>query len=231
VAKWNTSEPAKRLNEAIGRRAGRSIQGYPPIGTLAREMKRFIEKLEIRHVVDVGAHIGGFGTRLRRSGFDGDIASFEPNPAAFEQLSHLISTDPRWSATQLALGASDDTLIFRTYGGSGQFDSMLPLADHAEVFSPGLSEIDTTPIRVCRLDSVWPASLPPGRTLLKIDTQGFDLEVLKGTEVLLGQISLAERPVLGLPRGDLPDGRPRRHPALRVPVPDGQEALADRQAQ
>jgi hypothetical protein len=90
----------KRLNEATGRRVGRSIHAYPSIGRLAREMTSHIERLEIGHVVDIGR------------------------------------------------------CLFRTYGGSGQFDSLLPLSDQAAVYCPGLSELDTTPVAVRRLDSV-----------------------------------------------------------------------------
>ena len=44
----------------------------------------------------MGANRGQYARRLRRTGFKGHIASFEPVPAVFEELRATAAEDPRW---------------------------------------------------------------------------------------------------------------------------------------
>jgi hypothetical protein len=54
---------------------------------------------------------------------------------------------------------------------------------------PGIAEQSTTPVRLRTLDSVWTElALSGSRVLLKADTQGSELDVLRGGEVALRQV-------------------------------------------
>jgi hypothetical protein len=70
------------------------------------DLTDFLAARDVDVVLDVGAHVGWFGQRLRECGYRGTIVSFEPIGAAFSQLQALAAHDGNWQAHQLALGAT-----------------------------------------------------------------------------------------------------------------------------
>src|ERR1039458_2144175 len=60
--------------------------------------------LHTQTVLDVGANKGEYGHRLRESGFQGRIISFEPQAAAFTRLQLACNADSCWTCLKLALG-------------------------------------------------------------------------------------------------------------------------------
>lgn len=181
-----------RVNDAVGRRTGRKIGPTPP-RPLVVELKTLLTGLGISHVLDVGAHRGGFYRQLRTDvGYHGLITSFEPSPAHYRDLLAEASGDPKWSAMSVALGAKPGTADFHQYTGhghDGQCDSLRELGPHTAKFRPEMSlESTTIGVTVERLDSIWPKiGAVAAETFLKVDTQGFDLEVLAGAGELLTQ--------------------------------------------
>jgi FkbM family methyltransferase len=179
-----------RANVAVGRRIGRTIAPSPLPNSVTAELRTLLTGLGISHVVDVGAHHGGFARRLRTDvGYHRSITSFEPSPRHYQELLSAASGDPGWSAMNVALGAEEGTAEFHEFTGDGQFDSLRSLGPHAEVYDAGLRLGGTIGVSVQRLDSVWPKlGAMPAETFLKVDTQGFDLEVLAGAGELLEHI-------------------------------------------
>ena len=185
----NVRARAGALNRSLGRRFGRALAPYPQPGALERELSLLIRLLGIGQIVDVGAHVGGFARRIRGEGFAGRIESFEPLPSAFASLRAASAGDQLWKAHEMALGSVDGELELHIFPGDGQFNSLRSLSAHADEYSPGLSQTGLSMVSVHRLDGVWPSLFcDPATTLLKVDTQGFDLEVLRGAGNLLEQI-------------------------------------------
>ena len=128
-------------------------------------------------VIDVGANDGDFGREIRDEGYLGRIVSFEPNPAAFARLALAIADDPLWEAYQLGVGDEEGELrlsvasndVMSSFKGATDLGAGLLVEDRAEQ------------VRVVRLDSFL-LTRPDlvSRTYLKIDTQGFEMEVLRG---------------------------------------------------
>ena len=138
--------------------------------------------------------------------YDKAITSFEPSPPSFRRLTEAAAADPLWSVVNLALGARPGVATFHGFGGDGQFDSLRPLGPYATEYSSGLTLKNTASVAVQRLDAVWPdPRAAQGPTLLKIDTQGFDLEVIEGAGELLGEIPAVLMEVAVMP---LYDGAP-----------------------
>lgn len=177
-----------RANVAFGRRIGRTIARSPLPNSLTAELRTLLVGLSISHVLDVGAHRGGFARRLRTDvGYRGTITSFEPSPRHYRVLLDVASGDPKWSAMNLALGAQAGLAEFHQFNGDGQFDSLRPLGPHAGEYAD-LSLEQTIVVPTRRLDSVWPElGVAAAETFLKVDTQGFDLEVLAGAGEVLTQ--------------------------------------------
>lgn len=151
-------------------------------------------------VLDVGANVGQYGRRLREWGYRGRIVSFEPLEAAHSLLSTQSASDPDWVvAPRMAIGDVDGEIDIQVSAES-DMSSILPQSDLLQKISP-TSRIETTervPIR--RLDTVAADYVDTeGRTLLKIDTQGFEPQVLDGSEALLPRLACIQLEMSLLP--------------------------------
>lgn len=159
----------------------------------------FLER-DIEVVLDVGANVGQFAQLLRNPvGFKGPIISFEPVSSSFALLSSLAESDHNWSVFQSALGSTSGASTINVTAAS-EFSSLLT-PKIGNVF-PEWSHVERREaVSVSRLDDFLCANhINPRRAYLKIDTQGFDLEVLKGAPITLNaveaiQIELSMRPL------------------------------------
>ena len=156
-------------------------------------LAEFLRKQQINVIIDVGANEGQFVTKVRRLGYDGLIVSFEPDPRSFSVLSSRNAGDRRWRGISVALGNTEADLVLHQ--------------THDSVLSSLLTPLRTqnlksdVQVHVQRLDQLFDqlvSSTYAPRVLLKTDTQGFDLEVLKGASSSLPRIHgiLAEISVL-----------------------------------
>ncbi len=143
----------------------------------------FIRHEEIRTVFDVGANVGHYGVELREGGFDGRIVSFEPIAAPFAKLATRANRDKNWDCYHLGLGSLAETRTI-SVTAADVFSSFKPPSDYTAKKFVGAREVGREEVRVARLDQFiadHPESLADGkRAYLKIDTQGFESEVLEG---------------------------------------------------
>lgn len=157
-------------------------------------------------VLDVGANRGTYGAMLRRLGYRGSIVSFEPLESIFAELSLRASGDPDWRVLQMALGEQIESRNMSRHQRS-DISSLLPLNDFgARIF--GVNSVSEETIRIYRGDVIWPEVVPTGAqsVFLKTDTQGFDMNVLRGfgerlRDIRCIQIEAAFKPIYeGMPR-------------------------------
>src|SRR5262245_12588269 len=80
----------------------------PPVDPQWHRVVSMMRTLEIDTLLDVGAHRGESGVRMRSAGFAGMLVSFEPSPSAFHALGQRATTDERWTVVPMALGSRDD---------------------------------------------------------------------------------------------------------------------------
>jgi FkbM family methyltransferase len=173
----------KRLIQKATRVVGLHLGRYPPVDSLAYHLKTVFRELEIDCVLDVGAHEGEFAASLRDLDYTGQILSFEPVRASFDLLTRARGWDRSWRGYNVALGAEDGELEMNIYQGS-VFNSFLKPTENG----PARFRADTRALRVekvpvRRLESVIDEVLterPDARLFLKIDTQGYDLQVVRG---------------------------------------------------
>ena len=132
-------------------------------------------------VFDVGANAGQYARRLRGFGYGGRIVSFEPTADAFERLSKAAADDPDWQVHHLGLGREDTVSSIHT--GWNTMNSLLPPSDYGRGRYQRFTKTRTEEIRIRRLDDVMDEALDgidEPRPFLKMDTQGYDLEVFAG---------------------------------------------------
>ncbi|KAA1380749.1 FkbM family methyltransferase [Aeromicrobium fastidiosum] len=167
-----------RLMYAVAERLGR--RGFELRRHPASRRQHVLTRQGVDLVLDVGAADGGYGTSLRSFGYAGDIVSFEPQAAAFARLQATIAADARWSARHLALGPEAGELTMNIASNSTS-SSMLPMLDSHIDAAPSVRYVGTETVTVARLDDeVRDVVAAHRRPFLKIDTQGFEREVLSG---------------------------------------------------
>ena len=149
------------------RKLGYDVVHHQDFGALLRH-------LQIDLLIDVGANKGQTRDKVRLSGYQGPIVSFEPHPDCFQYLSHRRDKYQNWRRLNIPLGLEDkdDLLYF------GQTSDQTSLSTGA-MTGPQYGSI---PVRVRSLDSLW---LELGldaykRAFLKIDAEGLDFQILKG---------------------------------------------------
>ena len=137
--------------------------------------------------LDVGANVGQWGDQLLDSGFSGTIISFEVMPHLHAALElHAKTRSPKWSVARCAALGSKQQRLTMNISANGVSSSLLPmLRTHLEA-APNSSYISESIVDVERLDDLAVHALTPhSKIFLKIDTQGYEMEVLKGAEEVL----------------------------------------------
>ncbi len=148
---------------------------------LGLHLSRLFELNRVEVVLDVGARFGEYGTWLRQNGFRGWIVSFEPVPESVLHLRERARGDRRWLVRPYALGSANGVAAINVATMS-TLSSLLPLTDYGRAEFGEVAATDRVEtIQVRRLADV--DDLPGGVTYLKMDTQGFDLEVLAGADL------------------------------------------------
>ena len=145
------------------------------------QLQWFLDTRQVDLVVDVGANEGQFARRLRHT-YGGDIISFEPISAPFRRLEEAARNDSRWTVHQFALGSEETTATMHVASDTAFSSLLIPNAFSRQRFRRSASLVDET-VHVKRLDRVLEPLLTaasPKRLFLKLDAQGYDLEVFTG---------------------------------------------------
>jgi FkbM family methyltransferase len=165
-----------------------------------RTLMGFITDRNIDVVLDVGANVGQFGASLRAQGYRGRIVSYEPISTVYQTLAVNTATDLKWDINNFALGLKTESATINV-SMSSEFSSILPSTCAAMKYDDAAAVTGTELIEVRKLDDVFPE--PSGNTLLKIDTQGYERQVLEGGRSLLPKLKavLMELPIVHLYQG------------------------------
>jgi len=182
----------KEMARTAGARVGCQIGRLPSVELLGTHLRELFGQLEINCVLDVGAHVGQYGRFLRNIGYTGRIVSFEPVLANFAQLEQLRATDPNWTALRMALGNREGTMPINVANVT-QFSSFLSPSRYSLDEFAGYSDVERTEVvDIARLDRVFPSlisGLAAPRVFLKLDTQGYDINVLDGAGDCLSAVA------------------------------------------
>lgn len=167
-------------------RFGIDIKRFPSID-LRRRMLLFNE-FKVNCIIDVGANFGQYGLELRKIGYKGKIYSYEPLSYAYSKLTKAANKDSNWETHNFAMGSVNENRkinISKNYFSSSFLKQKKELVDqvsNTEFFT-------TEEVEIQPLDAIFPTIYKENLNVyLKIDTQGFEMEVLKGAEKSLDKI-------------------------------------------
>jgi len=141
-------------------------------------------KVAVKGVLHVGGHLGEEYPIYKKSGAQ-KIVFFEPMPDFFNELAKKLKGHDDVILINKALGSQNETREIHINRGSGESTSFLkPTALY-----DGFFKDTTVPLEIVTLDSLLP-SLSDSHVfnMVVTDTQGFDLEVLKGAKNTLKQM-------------------------------------------
>jgi FkbM family methyltransferase len=158
------------------------IRSHNNHGSIEFHLKNLFAKYSIDCVLDVGANAGQYGSSLRKLGYTGWIVSFEPVLAVFNRLVECSKDDKKWICYNVALGDKVEEKTINVYS-STMFSSFLEANDYSKGIWKSLESVIPEQVKVVKLDDLFESIREATGCLhyyLKLDTQGYDLNVFQG---------------------------------------------------
>jgi len=140
-----------------------------------------LSKLKIDTALDVGANEGQFAKKLRNIGYKEKIISFEPLSKVFYNLKKESDKDKNWQVFNIAVGDQDGETIINESNYSLS-SSILPMSKlHLEA-KKNSNYIGKQKASIKKIDTfIDSENLIKNNLFLKIDTQGFEYQVINGS--------------------------------------------------
>ena len=148
--------------------------------------ERFLKDLLYRGrkevIVDVGANVGNYSRKVLEINPAATVYAFEPHPKNFSRLISNIK-DASFFAVNAGVGGNDNVMTLYDYADRDG-------SSHASLYKDVIEGIHKQKsvehkVRVVTLDSFFSDKQIDRIDLLKIDTEGNELDVLNGAENLL----------------------------------------------
>jgi FkbM family methyltransferase len=140
----------------------------------------------------VGANEGQFRDFLRwEVGYSGWIMSFEPAPEPAAILQRRATSDPKWRILVKGLGSGTGVQKLNIAGHSTFTSLRKPRFDQTKLGNAKRETTRSVDVEIVTLDEVLPdlvSVAKASRPFLKLDTQGYDLEVVRGATKTISSI-------------------------------------------
>jgi FkbM family methyltransferase len=186
IAKAVVKRPFNAIGLDVVRRAP-EVEAPPPQPDNNRFL--WLSRLEIRTIVDVGAHHGEFARMIHGALPQASIVSFEPLGDCFQQLKHNMRDVARFTAFNCGVGDANARVEIHRNEYSPSSSLLKMSALHKTAFPYTVREAEEM-IDVRRLDDVLRDVQLEDNILLKIDVQGYEDRVIAGGEKVLSRARL-----------------------------------------
>lgn len=145
------------------------------------------ENADVKVIFDAGANIGTW-TLLVKSFFnDAAIHAFEPLQDHIDKFKNTTHKLTKITIHPFCLGSENTTSLFNisSFSDSSSILNATPL--EAQQF--GYRKINEETVSVKRIDTLIEQNILPVPDIIKLDVQGFELEIIKGMGQYLNQVS------------------------------------------
>jgi FkbM family methyltransferase len=171
------AQVAKTVKWLLARATSKfGLDPWADVGRLANDWN-----YPINLFFDVGAHYGETAAAALRRFPEARVVSFEPHPVTFSELMKRMGDEPRFQGVGSALGSEIGEVEMFEYDNS-KINSLTDKAHYAVRFE---EKSRRTGVRCTTLDTYCAQSKIEKIDVLKIDTEGFEFEVLQGSSVML----------------------------------------------
>lgn len=143
------------------------------------EHRAVLESLKTDGIIDVGANRGQFTLMCQLVHPGVPVVSFEPIPHEAAIFRKVHGARPNVELIDVALGSHAGNATMHL-SRSADSSSLLPIGKSQAKLFKGTDEVGTITVAVQRLDDFSQRWSARTRQLLKLDVQGFELEVLRG---------------------------------------------------
>lgn len=183
---------------------------------LCLHLSRLFRTQEIDTVFDVGANRGQYYRLLRKGvGFNGTILSFEPISELNQILIEESKEDPRWHVLPFALGDKEQQMEINIMRAKDLSSFLSPVSKHTNRFVDSNTPTKTELVEIKTLDNIYCElceNYQINKAYLKMDTQGFDLNVVRGGEQVISNFIALQAEACVLPLYEnMPDYRTTIH--------------------
>ncbi len=152
------------------------------------EHKLVLKGFKFDLIVDVGANRGQFALIARKLFPKAKIISFEPLLEPIKIFKNIFNHDPSVTLYPYAIGKEKMNAHIHVTKDDDS-SSLLPITKIQSDMFPGSVEQETRQVFVSPLSQIIDTASIPSASLLKIDVQGFELDVLQGCEDVLQKFS------------------------------------------
>jgi len=141
-------------------------------------LRQYLRDRKSPVVLDVGANVGAYSQEVARVNPSAEVFAFEPHPRTFERLVSNLGTGKTFYLYNYALGAHPGySTLYDRESGNG--------SSHASIFREVIEDIHNAQargynVKVHTLDQFVEENQLERIDLLKIDTEGYELNVLRG---------------------------------------------------
>lgn len=146
--------------------------GVPDMFSSFKNMKKL--GFAPRFIIDIGAYEGDWSKEMNKIFPSADILMIEGQTEKEPILESVCKSVPQFAYQIALLGATQQEVIFNKYETASSVLSENNITN---------AEIETR--KLTTLDTIMAQKPIEGSVLLKIDTQGYELEILKGAVQLL----------------------------------------------
>tara|TARA_Y100000589_G_scaffold302172_1_gene313545 strand:- start:4654 stop:5406 length:753 start_codon:yes stop_codon:yes gene_type:complete len=161
------------------------IQRYSKFNDSEVFFREILKRKDINIVYDIGANIGLFSLFLRDINYKQKIICFEPVQEAYSQLKKNLKNYDVKIHPPSAIGDLSGNININVSINTG-CSSILPMLDSHKRISKKSYYKSVEEVKLITLDEIYKDYLKKdSRLLLKIDTQGYEFNVLKGARKTL----------------------------------------------
>lgn len=170
-----TFQMIKDILKRITRMCGVNLSSNDHLGVdVELDLARLTANAPLRNIFDVGGNFGQTALLFAAAFPTATIFTFEPVPESFSRLQKAVQRHPRIKPFNTALGDKSGSITMNLTPSAGSNTILATAAATASINIP----IDT-------IDSFVTANSIETIDLLKIDVEGYELQVIKGAEQTL----------------------------------------------
>ncbi len=158
-----------------------SVTSYVMISDLVRQ------GVLPRTVIDVGANVGQFAVASAKLFPEVFVHSFEPNPNCVTLLQRNVRSLHNVAVYPVTIGEREGEIDFHINSHSHS-SSVLALSENHQDAFPDAREVGTIRVKMTTLDQVLAGVELAAPILLKLDVQGYEAQVLRGSPEVLKRV-------------------------------------------